>query len=141
MRQCFFTLHSSSSFSISNAPMIFTQANKKGLLLLGEGPGERRLMLEHGYKHLTGATYLHLFFPVFLYRSFTNGSVNKPAKIAGRKFPGRAALLLFRRTLFDHPASLCALVFSRRPGYQKINLTLDMHRHRSPALLITVNGF
>ena len=69
-----------------------------------------------------------------------NRTVDKPAKVAAFKFPGRALFLLFGRTFFYSPAWFAAFPFAVNPGYQKIYLPLHSGRDCTPALFIAVDG-
>jgi hypothetical protein len=64
------------------------------------------LTLQKRAKNLTASADLHFFLPVLLDHAVTDGSIDKPAKVTGPKFPGRAAMFLFSGALFYSPARL-----------------------------------
>ncbi len=99
-----------------------------------------RLRLKQVRKYFTRQANLHLFFPVLAYRAFTNGSVDKPAEIAGLKFPGWTLFPLVARAFFYNPARLFEFIVLPHHGDQKKHLPLHIGRHRSPALFVAVDS-
>ena len=73
-----------------------------------EGHGENITHLQHVAEHFTVSTALHFFIPILLNPAFTNGTIDKPAKIPGFKLPGRTEVFLLRGALFYRPAWLSA---------------------------------
>ena len=59
-------------------------------------------------KYFTRFANLHLLFPTQLHHTFADGSVYKPAEIAGLELPGRTLLPLVGGTFFDRPARFAA---------------------------------
>jgi len=90
-------------------------------------------------KNFARPTDLHLGFPVFLNRAFTNCSVYKPAKLSSLKLPCRTVCFLVRRTFFYSPTRLSAFPVLRYPGDQKKHLPLRRRRNRPPSLFIALN--
>jgi hypothetical protein len=91
-------------------------------------------------KNLTGATYFHLFAPVFLWLAFTDGSINKPAQVPYLKLPGRTFFSEFFRAFSRLPAGQFSFIFQRHPGDQEKKLPLNMHGYGARTLLITADG-
>ncbi|UCG65635.1 MAG: hypothetical protein JSW12_00830 [Deltaproteobacteria bacterium] len=71
----------------------------------------------------------------------TYRSVDKPAEVPTLKFPCRAILPGFSRTLFNHPTGLVVPTGSAFHGQKKQHLTLDMPGNVPPSLLETLDGF
>jgi hypothetical protein len=94
--------------------------------------------IQQWLKHLAASACAHLFIPIPLYGSFTDGSVDKPAQITGLKFPRWAPFLAFERTLYYGPARLMPFTGPLFHRDQKKDLPLHMDRHLSPSLLIAV---
>jgi hypothetical protein len=92
-------------------------------------------------KDLAIPTYSHFFMPVNLYPSFTDGSIDEPAQVAGLKFPCRAICLALSSTLFYVPARLTPFTEPLSKVYQKKGLSLHVARHPSPSLLVTADSF
>jgi len=99
------------------------------------------LRIQQLLKHLAIPTYPHLFNPIPLYGSLTDGSVDKPAQMAGLKFPRRTPFLPFEGTPFYSPARLMPFIGPLFHREQKKDLPLRMGGHRSPSLLVTMHGF
>jgi hypothetical protein len=91
-------------------------------------------------KYFAGFANLHLLLPTLLYFPFADGSLNKPAKISGFKFPGRAPLLLVGGTFPDHPARFTVPAIFIHQRDQKIHLPFHSGRYGSPGLLVAVNS-
>ena len=72
--------------------------------------------------------------------AFTNGAVNKPAKLSSTKLPGRTLFLELRGTFLNNPAGFYGFVGSPCPGDKKMKLPLYVGRHPAPTLLVTVHG-
>ena len=100
---------------------------------------ELRLRLKYVRKDFARPTNLHLLFPVFLNRAFTNCSVYKPAKLSNRKLPSRTLCFLVSRTFFYSPTRFSASPVLRYPGDQEKHLPLRRRRNKPPALFVTVN--
>lgn len=83
---------------------------------------------------------LHFFFPRFMNMAIADGPADKPAKIAGLEFPGRALFFLLGRTCFSIPARPPFTDVFLQSGNQKENLSFHMGRYGSPPLFIAVNG-
>jgi hypothetical protein len=97
--------------------------------------------IQQWLKHLATPACLHLFMPIPLYGSFTEGSVDKPAQMTSLEFPRWAHFLAFEITLFCGPARLMAFTGPSFHGEQKKDLSLRVDGHRSPSLLVTMDGF
>ena len=82
---------------------------------------------------------LHFIFQVLVCRTFALGTVEKPAEVAGLKFPGWAVFFVF--AFFVVPA---VFPFGRFPlaliDQQEIDLSLNMERYGSPPLLIALDS-
>lgn len=97
------------------------------------------LQSEQRGKHLTRSADPHLFVPVSLNFSLTEGAVNKPAETPGLELPGRTQLFAIRRAVFHHPTGLFAFLLPIFQGHQEEDLPFHMSRYASPPLLIAVN--
>jgi hypothetical protein len=97
--------------------------------------------LKHPGKDLTRAAYFHFIFPFIVDAAITYGTVDKPAKIAGIKFPGRALKFLIAITFSGFPAGLAFIRFAVFSGKQKIDLPLHGGWNCAPSLLIAVDSF
>jgi hypothetical protein len=71
----------------------------------------------------------------------TYRSVDKPTEVSTLKFPCRAILPGFNRTLLNGPTGLVVPAGSVFHGEEKQHLTLDMHGDVPPSLLKALNGF
>jgi hypothetical protein len=97
-------------------------------------------VIQHVGKYLTGFANLHLFLPTPLYSPCANGSVNKPAKISGFKFPGWTPFLLVGRAFLDHPAWFAAFAILTHQRNKEIHLSFNRGRYGSPDLLVAVDS-
>jgi len=70
------------------------------------------LTLKDGFHNFTRPAKLHFLFPVFMNITVANGATDKPAKIAGLKFPCRTLAFLLTRTRFYIPAGHFAMDIS-----------------------------
>ena len=91
-------------------------------------------------EYFTRFANLHLLFPTLLYSPFANGSVYKPAKISGFKFPGGAPFLLVGGAFLDHPARFAVLTIPIRQRYQEIHLPFHSGWYGSPGLFVAVDS-
>ena len=92
--------------------------------------------LHQGYQDLTCSANLHFFLPIFLNRTFTNCSINKPAELSSLELPCRALFFDLRGAILYDPARLLAFFDPPHSGDQEKNLPFYIGRHRSPPLLI-----
>ena len=92
-------------------------------------------------EYLTGSADLHFIFPVLMSAAFTDGAIDKPAKISAFKLPGRAIFLLFGSTFFYSPACFFGVWVAGYPRHQEKHLSFHRRRNGTPTLLIAVNGF
>ena len=72
--------------------------------------------------------------------AFTDGAIDKPAKISAFKLPGRTLFLLFSRTFFYSPAGFVAVWAGEDPGDHEKHLSFHCRRNGTPTLFIAVNG-
>jgi hypothetical protein len=96
--------------------------------------------IQQWVKHLAAPAHFHLFIPIPLYSSFTDGSIDKPAQMTGLKFPCGAPFFPFGRTLFCGPARLLPRHTRSLSGQQEEDMPLHMHWHLSPSLLIATDS-
>jgi hypothetical protein len=96
--------------------------------------------LKQGTQDLTRSADFHLFLPVGLDFSFTDGSIDEPTELSGFKLPRWAFLFVFRGTFLDHPARLFPILALSCPGEQEKEVPFHMTRDISPTLLVTVYG-
>jgi hypothetical protein len=80
-------------------------------------------------------------FPVLLFFSLTNRSVNEPADSPGLKFPRRALFFSLSGAFFSNPTGFQALLPPPSPENKEKHLSLHMGRDRSPPLFIAVYSF
>ena len=99
----------------------------------------RRLFRQQFGKYFTGPANLHLFLPVRLHLTFTDGSVYEPAKITGLELPGRASLPLAGGAFLDCPAGSAVPAILTLSRNQKIHLPFHIRWYGSPGLLVTVD--
>jgi len=85
--------------------------------------------IQQWLKQLAIPAYLHLFNQIPLYSSFTDGSVDKPAQMAGLKFPRRTPFLEFGGTPFYSPARLMPFIGPLFHREQKKDLPLHIGGH------------
>ena len=90
-------------------------------------------------KYLAGTTYFHLVAPVVLRLAFTEGSVNKPAKISYLELPCRTLFPEFFGAFSGLPANFFSFTFQSHPGNQEKKLPLSMHGNGPRALLIAAD--
>ena len=65
--------------------------------------------LKEAGENFAGAADFHFVLPVLVNGALTNGAVDKPAKIAAFKLPGRTLLFSDRRAFFYPPARFAAV--------------------------------
>jgi hypothetical protein len=97
-------------------------------------------MLQGREQNLTLSTDLHLFVPILLNFPFTNGAINKPTELSSPELPSRTFFFDLGRTPFYHPARLSGLIVPPHPEDQKKDLSLHVHRHMSPPLLVAMDS-
>ncbi len=101
----------------------------------------REYLWKHLSEDLALPAYFHLRLPPLSYLALTDRPTNKPAKMAGVKFPCRTVSPGLHRTLPDHPTATLLVMRKVLKDQQKKDLALNVDGNIPPSLLKTLNGF
>ena len=70
---------------------------------------------EECVEHLTGSADFHLFVPIALNCTFTDGAINEPTEPSRLELPGWTLFLSLWRAFFNNPARLQVFLFLPKP--------------------------